>query len=146
MQCALLPGLIWKDARDSVHQPSAFLSFSLLPFFSLATIPLFLFKSLFSPLFSLLHIYSSALSHIIEYDPSFSLPSLSVIFFSACLSVRRTFLLASSSVDCSLNLLSPSVCVPHYKDQTDQNQACISGGHCVPWPHPHSALGYSVWA
>lgn len=87
--------------------------------------------------------------HSLPKNPSVLLTLLmSVIFFSACLSVRRTFLLASSSVDCSLNCVCVCVCVraPQYRDLTDQKQACVSGGHCVPWPHPHSALGYSVWA
>lgn len=32
MQCAILPGLIWVNARECVHQPSAFLSSSLWAF------------------------------------------------------------------------------------------------------------------
>lgn len=109
MQCALLPDLIWKDAGDSVHQPSAFLSFSLLPFFPTA-IPLFLFKTLF-PVPTLV-IYSYSLSHIIQYNSlsnnlSFSLPSLfhsSLLCLPICQENISPGLFLSS-------LLSPLECV-----------------------------------
>ena len=47
-----------------------------------------------------------------------------------------------------LSILLMFVCarMPHYKGLTDQKQVCVSEGQCVHWPHPHSALGYSVWA
>lgn len=98
---------------DSVHQPSAFFFLPHRCHFFCNTIPLFPFKYLFSPLFSL---YIFFFSHIIEdflSSPSFSVPSLCQSFSPlAVLFLRRTFLLASSSVAVELVLcLCTCVCV-----------------------------------
>lgn len=147
MQCALLPGLIWKDARDSVHQPSAFLSSPLLPFRfhhrTIISFQVFLF-TLVLPLHILLSLTSLRMIPFLTTHLPPRPPYVSHFLLSLPVSLGLVFSRPLSELALSL-CACVCACMPHYKALADQKQACISGGHCVPWPHPHSALGYSVW-
>lgn len=150
MQRVLLPGLIWKDAWDSVHQPSAFLTVTI----SFSPLHHFFFSSLpFSPLFSL-YIYSPLHSSLVVIPfwtiRHFSHPPF-VSHFLLCQPICQENISFGLFLSILLFLsvcvrVCARACMPRYKSLTDQKQACISGGQCVPWPHPHSALGYSAWA